>query len=482
MRIICIYIIFALLLAGITSRGQVKDSAVASVKEIPVKYLSQVSAKADKYSGRITSKTEKTLAKLSKWEQKIHGLLQKADPATAERLFGAGRPTFTSMLQKIKEGKAVADGYKAQYDSYTDKLTTGIKYLEAKKDSLDSKFIKPIADAREKMQQLDSSVAESEAVEKMIRERRKELGDAALKALGKSKYLTKINKEAWYYTETLRNYKKLFNDPKKAEEAALNILNKIPAFGKFMRENGALAKLFGQPSPLGGAGGGPSLAGLQTRANVNALIQDRIAAGGPNARAAVSQNMQAAQAQLQQLKDKIIKAGGGSSNAELPDFKPNSQKSKTFRQRLERGTNFTIGKSGTGRAAVIDMGLSLGYKLNDKSIIGVGASYKMGYGSIQKIRITNEGIGLRSFIDWKIKKQFFVSGGYELNHVSSFTSIRSLQSTEMWQQSGLLGISKKLKIKTKLFKETKFSLLYDMLHREHIPVTQPIVFRVGYNF
>jgi len=144
--------------------------------------------------------------------------------------------------------------------------------------------------------------------------------------------------------------------------------------------------------------------------------------------------------------------------------------------------NFTVGKGGTGRVAVIDMGLSLGYKLNDKSIIGVGASYKMGYGTIQKIRITNEGIGLRSFIDYKLKKNFFISGGYELNHVSSFTSIRDLQAKNMWLPSGLLGISKKLKVKTKLFKETKFSLLYDMLYREHIPVTQPIVFRVGYNF
>jgi Skp family chaperone for outer membrane proteins len=479
MKLTRAYILFFMLLfAGITAFGQSKDSIVASVTEVPVKYLTQVSAKADKYSNRITSKTEKTLAKLSKWEQKIHSLLQKADPATAERLFGAGKPTFTSMLAKVREGKAVADGYKAQYDSYTDKLTTGIKYLESKKDSLDSKFIKPIGDAKQKMQQLDKDVAESEAVEKMIKERRKELADAALKTLGKSKYLSKINKEAYYYTETLRNYKEIFNDPKKAEETALNILNKIPAFGKFMRENGALASLFGSPS----GGNAPSLAGLQTRANVNSLIQDRIAAGGPNARAAVAQNMQAAQAELQQLKDKVLKAGGGNSNAELPDFKPNTQKTKTFKQRLERGMNFQIGKSGTGRSAIADMGLSLGYKLNDKSVIGVGASYKMGYGSIQKIRITHEGVGLRSFIDWKLKKNFFISGGYELNHVSSFTSIRDLQATNLWQQSGLIGISKKLKVKTKLFKETKFQLMYDMLCRQHIPVTQPIVFRVGYNF
>ncbi len=468
-----------LLLAGLVCRAQQKDSsAAASVTDVPVKYLLQLSDKTDTYSRRITSKTEKTLTKFSRWEMKIKGLLQKADPAAAERLFGAGKMTFSAMLQKVKEGKAVADNYKAQYDSYTDKITTGIKYLETKKDSLGAKYGKPLAKAKEKLAQADMDVAESEAVAKLVKERKKELTDAAIKYLGKSKYLSKINKEAYYYTETLKNYKELFNDPKKAEETALSILNKIPAFGKFMRENGALSSLFGTPS----GANAPSLAGLQTRASVNSLIQDRVAAGGPNARAAISQNMQAAQAQLQQLKDKIIKAGGSHNNAELPDFKPNSQKTKTFKQRLERGTNFQIGKSGTGRTAIADIGLSLGYKLNDKSIIGVGVSYKMGYGSIQKIKITHEGIGLRSFIDYKLKKNFFISGGYEMNCVSSFTGFRRLQSGNLWQQSGLVGISKKLKIKTKLFKETKFSLLYDMLSRQHIPVTQPVVFRVGYNF
>ena len=52
----------------------------------------------------------------------------------------------------------------------------------------------------------------------------------------------------------------------------------------------------------------------------------------------------------------------------------------------------------------------------------------------------------------------------------------------MYPEQTLLGISKKLKIKTKLFKETKFSLLYDMLYRQHVPATQAVVFRVGYNF
>jgi hypothetical protein len=53
------------------------------------------------------------------------------------------------------------------------------------------------------------------------------------------------------------------------------------------------------------------------------------------------------------------------------------------------------------------LGLSVGYKLNDKSIIGIGASYKIGWGSSWKnISITNQGVGLRSFIDWQLKGAF----------------------------------------------------------------------------
>ena len=106
----------------------------------------------------------------------------------------------------------------------------------------------------------------------------------------------------------------------------------------------------------------------------------------------------------------------------------------------------------------------------------------MGYGNISQIRITHEGLGLRSFIDWKLKKQFFVSGGFEMNYSTVFTNIRSLQSNTEWQKSGLIGLTKKIKLKTKYVKGTNFQLLYDVLHKTHAVPTQAIVFRTVYNF
>lgn len=456
------------------------DSILQQLQNIPNLYFNTVEKKVTKYSHRITDKTEKTLVKLSRWEKKIQSLLQKVNPEAANKLFAPGQTTFTTVLQKYREGKTITEGYKARYDKYTDDLTTQLKYLEDKKELLDKKYLQPLADSKQKMNELESDIQNTEAIQQFIKERKRQLQQEALKYLVKSKYLQKINKESFYYTETLRNYKEIFSNPKKTEETAKNILNKIPLFQKFMQENSMLAKLFGNPGSSTTGGGGTSLVGLQTRASVTALIQTRIASGGPNARDAMQQNIQQAQAELTKLKDKIIKAGGGNSDVELPDFKPNMQKTKTFKQRLEYGFDFQSLKKNSLIPGAFNLGLSIGYKLNDKSVVGVGVGYKLGVGSIEKIRFSNVGIGLRSFMDWKLKKQFFVSGGFEMNHNASFKNITALQEYNAWQQSGLLGISKKVAMKSKLMKGGKLQLLYDFLYRQHVPVSQPVVFRVGH--
>jgi hypothetical protein len=164
-------------------------------------------------------------------------------------------------------------------------------------------------------------------------------------------------------------------------------------------------------------------------------------------------------------------------------FKPNDQKTKSFLQRLEYGTNIQTQKATSFFPVTSDIGLSVGYKLNDKSIIGIGGSYKMGMGrGWNHVRFSNEGIGLRSFIDWRIKGSFWISGGYEQNYRTAFSDFDQLKDFSAWQQSGLIGLSKVVSLKTKFFKKTKLQLLWDFLSSQQIPKAQPIVFRIGYNF
>jgi hypothetical protein len=273
----------------------------------------------------------------------------------------------------------------------------------------------------------------------------------------------------------------MLEDPSKLEQKALELIKQLPAFQDFFRNNSALASLFRLPDNYGSTA---SLAGLQTRSSVQSLIQDRIASAGPNATAMLQQNVQAAQAQLGKLKDKLNElGGGGGSEEDLPDFKPNNQKTKSFLQRLEYGTNLQSQRSSNFFPTTTDLGLSVGYKLNDKSVIGVGASYKVGWGQdIRNINVTNQGVGFRSFADYKMKGSFFASGGFEYNYQQPFSSITEVKDLDSWQQSGLVGVSKIISLKSKTFKKTKMQLLWDFLSYQQRPQTQPLKFRVGYNF
>src|SRR6201991_2267036 len=103
----------------------------------------------------------------------------------------------------------------------------------------------------------------------------------------------------------------------------------------------------------------------------------------------------------------------------MPDFKPNDQRTKTFWRRLEYGTNFQTTRNNYAFPTTSDLGLSVGYKLSEKSTIGIGASYKLGWGNgIQHIVFSSQGAGVRSFVDVRIKGSFSASGGLEYNYTT----------------------------------------------------------------
>lgn len=201
----------------------------------------------------------------------------------------------------------------------------------------------------------------------------------------------------------------------------------------------------------------------------------------PDVQQVMHQQVQGAKDQLNLLKDKVNKLGGGSTEKEMPDFKPNDQKTKSLLQRLEFGSNLQTVKSNKFFPSTTDVGLSLGYKLNDKSTIGLGGSYKMGWGrDIRHISISHQGIGLRSFVDYKIKGSIWLSGGAEMNYRSQFSNFKILDNYSAWQKSALIGISKKYQVSKKV--KGNAQLMYDALWKEQVPRTQALVFRIGYNF
>jgi hypothetical protein len=452
--------------------------------QLPEKYLDKVSSQSNSLQQKLDKKTKKALAQLQKQEARMKKKLSKTDSSAAKNIFAKADEKYKELEQRLKNPPF------KQYIPGLDTVSTSLKFLQQNPALLNqTKEVKEkLADAMNKVKGLESQLQKAEDLKQFLKERRQFLKEQ-LSKFGFVKEFKQLNKQVYYYSQQLNEYKEILNDPKKIERKAIELLSKTKLFKDFMQKNSMLASLFRMPGDPNDPNYMASLAGLQTRASVQQTLISRFGtaafsppvggAGGGQLQA----NLQQAQSQLQQLKDKVIKAGGGSSNAELPDFKPNNQKTKNFLQRLELGTNVQSQKSTNFFPVTSDIGLSLGYKLNDNSLIGIGASYKLGWGSgWNNINLSHQGVGLRSFIDWKLKGSFYISGGYEQNYKAEIRNIDQLNNYSAWQHSGLIGVSKVVSVKSKLFKKTKVQLLWDFLSYEQIPRGQSILFRVGYNF
>ena len=458
------------------------DSTLMAAKRIPNKYISQVENKMSLYSHRISRKTEKTLTKLCKWETRIQNLLQKASPETAERLFGNNVLSFKKMLEEYKKGEAKVQQAEAGYNKYRDDVVTRINYLDSNANLLHKNSKTLLTKAKSAATGLENEEARSEALQKMIRERKHQLIRETMKYLGKSKYLKKINKEQYYYVETLRNYKEIFSEPKKIEEAVTKILKRIPAFQKFAAQNSQLFGLFANPAsfPTLSAGAStPIVNGIATRASMQQFMQTNAPTlQNTNTSQLLKGDVSALKGEIDKLKS--YATGGSQDNGGLPDFKPNSQKTRIFSQRLEYITDLQFSKSGSSIPSTAKIALGIGYKFTDNNSAGFAVSYVLGMGKgLDSIRFSHQGLGFRTYIKSKLKRGFAVQGGAEWDYNFNTVKLNNLSVQSKWKQSALLGISKSISGGKKI--KSNIQLYYDFLYNSHLPVSAPFVFRYGYS-
>jgi hypothetical protein len=107
----------------------------------------------------------------------------------------------------------------------------------------------------------------------------------------------------------------------------------------------------------------------------------------------------------------------------------------------------------------------------------------VGWGqSIQRLRITHQGISIRSFVDVKLKGSFWLTGGYERNQIAEADSEGVLTGGWGWQPSGLLGFSKVVSMRSKWAKKMKLKLFWDFLASSNRSPGSALIFRCGYSF
>jgi hypothetical protein len=483
-RHLCLTSIFLCLAA--CAFTQKVDSAIDRISQFPNRIFSKIKNKTDHLDTQLTRQTEKYLKRLARKESKLQQKLYKTDSNAAKILFAGSQEKYSNFEQLIKtSSNASVTGLSGEYFPHIDSLKGSLAFLNQNQRlvSLRPKFQGQIGGSLSSFNALQSKMQSSEQIKDFIRQRKEQLKYAVShysNSMGLNKYLDQYNKQMFYYSEQIREYKEILNDPGRMEQKALALLNQVPAYKEFMKNNSQLAGLLGISGDYGTAKG---IEGLQTREQVQQLIQGQVGAGGTKGMASLQSSLQSAHQQLDQFKDKLSALGGGSGDIDMPKFKPNNQKTKPFLKRLEYGTNLQTTRSNYFFPTTTDIGLSVGYKISNANVVGIGSSYKIGWGrDIQHIHLTSQGMSLRSFIDIQMKKSFYASGGLEYNYQQPFASFQQIRAIHEWQSSGLIGVSKIVSIKSKAFKKTTLSLLWDFLSYYQTPRTQAIKFRVGYNF
>ncbi|GGB17633.1 hypothetical protein [Puia dinghuensis] len=456
-------------------------SLAAASQELPGNAdLKKLQSSYQEVGNDLDRQSLKVLENLREKENRFQKKLAGRDSTGAKTCLTQAESAYDRLAARLKSPSANAS--LKEYIPGLDSMQTAVGFLLSNGSAFPAGKLAQLQGLSSQLQQLEGKIQGANEVQDFVRQREQVL-KAQLGRYGFEKELTSVNRQVYYYQQRLQQYKTALNDREKAKELLLSGVSRLPGFQRYMQKYGMLARLCPAPAD---AASTKTLAGLQTSDQVRQQISHLTGVqtdGGNkgNAGQYLEQQAQAAQGELDKLKGKLnqLGASSGSTNMTMPDFQPDGQKAKKFLQRLEFGWNLQSQGSSHVLPAATDFGLSLGYRLSDKASLGIGGSYRLGWGSsINHIQLSNEGLGLRSYVDIKAKGSIWISGGMEYNYFQAFQSLRQLDPRiAAWKGSALLGLTKKYNIGRK--KEGRMQLLYDFLADRQIPRTQPLQFRVG---
>ena len=465
--------------------GQTPDSAANKVLSFPRHWLSKMQARIARLNKQLTEQGEQYLQQMASQEQRLQQKLSRVDSGSAQALFSKSARQYAALGQQLKTDTGNRSlSLNGTYHPYLDSLHGSLAYLQQHPELLGGSTAKlaQLQRASSQLQALEARMRDADQIKAYFQQRKQQIAGFIAQHTNLTGLLTKqyggINREVYYYSQQLRQYKELWNNPDQLEQRALAVLNSRLDYQSFMKTHSSLGSLFQIPK---GYSSSQALAGMQTKDIVAQQVTAKASAGGAAGLSALQSNLQSAQNALNSYKAKLSALGAGNGDADMPNFTPNSQHKKTLWRRLEYGVNFQTTRTDYYFPSVSDLGLSLGYRLGHDNVVGIGASYKLGWGNgIQHIAFSGQGIGLRSFLQIKIKGSFSATGGFEYNYTTPFPVFSQLPRLQDWTRSGLIGVTKTITTKGKVLKKTNLSLLWDFLSYSQIPPTQPLLFRVGY--
>lgn len=307
--------------------AQSPDQSSAPVIHTVIPVLPHIQSRLQYLNTRLEQHAHKYLQKLERKEAALKRKFMKIDSVTAKQLFEGTAQQYARSSASLTNASGATGRAAGAYLPNVDSLKSSLSFLQQNKALLSGEEAKKVTSSLQQLQQMQGKLQQADAAKAFIQYRKQQIKEVLSRYTQLPKSITqtyqRYNKDLYYYSTQVQEYKDMLNDPDKMFTKALSLLNKLPAFQSFLQQHSELAGLFAVPASYGA---GQSLAGMQTRNDVQLLMQAQYASAGPNVNQMLQQNMQAAQAQLNQLKDRINKLGSAGAEMDMPISNPITRK------------------------------------------------------------------------------------------------------------------------------------------------------------
>jgi hypothetical protein len=442
---------------------------ISSVQQPSGKVIEKVTSKIGNTTTFVQARAMRIIRKTQEAEIKALESIQKVSDLPAHEIERA-KAYYQRLLSRIKL-PSTGEGIAREYLPKMDSLLTSAAFL--KSITGDGR----LNDLSNRLSTLQSSYHEAATIQKELTSRLQNLMDR-YKGKLPIKEIQRIKQASQTAKAQIQEFKNLMENPTPKVESLIDRAVQQQGFEGFFMQHAELSKLFRSPSL--NIGNNTPDPGLQTVAQLEKHIQDKFGSSGKSLLAKQQQTGQQAVSGVQADMLNTILGKGINGNTEN---QVNTESVKPASKRLSFATDIKSQRSNGWIPAFSEIGINVGYRLSPRFISGLGIAGRVGWGkSLNDFKVSMEGIGLRSFIDYKIKGGFYATGGFEAVYDPVPDPQSRVTSFPQWQKNGLIGIKKGFRIKNGFIKGASMKLMWNYLSYTQRGVVQPFDFRMGYDF
>jgi len=460
-----LYILSCCILLSSICKAQEEDAISLQAKRV----VEIKQEKLQECSSKIRKRQERLLSSLRKKEKKFLSKIKRKD-STLHTQVSSQLLSFDSLSRLRKPDSAILVRKNRAGIKSIDSLKAIQAFANSKSDQLGIDNPTNV----QALNGLQSDLSYQKYVDDLIGQRTKNLKAASI--TGKVRGFASLEKKVFYAKEKMSMLKSISEEPTKAEEQAFEYLQGIEGFDGAM---GSVSK-DGNIKSLSDASSDADLQkmGFRTQQQVEASLKSKFG----NGTSGVAQKMGNQVKEFQnkggdiknskkEVKDAVCsakKAQNDLRNIDKPSFRINPMRGKLFLQRIEKQYNWQTNRASVDKPATLEMSAMVGFKHSPKLTYGIGVAGVVGLGQgWDKIKLTLEGLGIRTFLTWELLYGFGAYGGYErtfktdvfskTNQLEGLNS--STHNAPTYSESALLGLTKKYSISEKY--NGAIQLLYD---------------------